>query len=167
MEQFAGGSPLKGAIVEQIPMTTDLPVNPATIDPSDRGERRAELEMTHKEAVEHVRGLLKDAGFGIATEFVPSKMVNEKVDAERDPYTVLGACSPAVADDALEETANEIGGLFSCNVAIWETEEGAQVVYHVSIMKVARLVGLAPNTAAWGKIIERTGSALDDVWERL
>lgn len=148
-------------------MPTDLPIDPDTIDPSDRGERRAELEMTHAKAVEHVRGLLKDAGFGIATEFVPSKMLNEKVDAGRDPYTVLGACNPAVADEALRETANEMGGLFPCNVAIWETEQGTQVVYHVSIMKVARLVGLAPNTAAWEAIIERTGSALDDVWERL
>lgn len=148
-------------------MTPDLPIDPATIDPSDRGERRAELEMAHEDAVEHVRGLLKDAGFGIATEFAPSEMLNETVDAGRDPYTVLGACNPAVADDALEETANEMGGLFPCNVVIWENEQGTQVVYHVSIMKIARLVGLAPNTPGWDTIIERTGSALDDVWETL
>jgi uncharacterized protein (DUF302 family) len=148
-------------------MSSELPVDPTAIDSEDRGERRAVLDMDHAAAVDHVRSALTDAGFGVATEFSPAEMLNEKVDAGRDPYTIIGACNPAVADDALTETGGEMGGLFPCNVAIWERADGKQVVFHVSIMKVARLVGLAPDTEAWEGIVERTGEYLDDAWAAL
>jgi uncharacterized protein (DUF302 family) len=60
-----------------------------------------------------------DAGFGVPVEFSPSEMLNEKVDREaqsasgsrtqsddagRDPYYVLGAYNPEVADRELDAT---------------------------------------------------------------
>lgn len=148
-------------------MTAALPIDPETIDSEDRGERRAVLEMDHDAAVDHVRETLVEVGFGVATEFSPAELLNEKIDANRAPYTIIGACNPAVADDALTATDGEMGGLFPCNVVIWEREDGTQEVFHVSIMKIARLVGLAPDTAAWQEIVDRTGEYLDEAWAAL
>jgi len=145
-------------------MSVEIPIDPETYDADDRGERRLVLEMDHEAAVERVREALTYAGFGIATEFTPSEMLNEAVDAGRDPYTIIGACNPGVADDALTETDGVMGGLFPCNFAIWAQEDGSQVVYHVSIMKLARLVGLAPNNDAWADIVERTGDYTEEAW---
>jgi uncharacterized protein (DUF302 family) len=74
--------------------------------------------MSHEAAIEHVREVVADAGFGVPVEFSPSGMLNEKVDAGRDPYHVLGACNPAVADRALDATDNGLGALMACNVVI-------------------------------------------------
>ncbi|WP_411965606.1 DUF302 domain-containing protein [Haloferax sp. YSMS24] len=134
-----------------------LPIDPTAIEPEDIGEEQVVLHMDHEAAIEHVREAFTDAGFGIATEFSPSEMLNEKVDAGRDPYYVLGACNPAMADRALDATDNKMGGLFPCNVVVWEEEPGKQVVYHLSIMRVARLIGIAPDDDVMADIIADTG----------
>ena len=135
-----------------------LPFDPATLDPEDIGEHRAVLEMDHDEAIEHVRGVFTDAGFGVPVEFSPSEMLNEKVDADRDPYYVLGACNPTMADRALDASDKKLGALFPCNVVVWEESPGRQVVYHVSIMKIARLSGVAPDDDAMADIVADTAN---------
>jgi uncharacterized protein (DUF302 family) len=143
-----------------------LPIDPTAVAAGDIGEQRATLEMAHEEAVEHVRETFSEAGFGVPVEFSPSDLLNEKVDADRDPYYVLGACNPEVADRALD-SALELGGLMPCNVVVWEEEPGVQTVYHVSIMRIARLVGMAPDDEAWADIIATTGEMVDEAFATL
>jgi len=138
-----------------------LPIDPAAIDPEDIGEEQATLEMDHEAAVEHVRESFTAAGFGVATEFSPSEMLNEKVDADRDPYYVLGACNPNMADRALD-VSKTMGGLFPCNVVVWEEEPGVQRVYHLSIMRVGRLLGLVPDEEPMAEIIADTGDLVEE-----
>jgi uncharacterized protein (DUF302 family) len=144
-----------------------LPIDPTRFDPDDIGEEQTTLEMDHKAAIEHVRTVFTEAGFGIATEFSPSELLNEKVDADRDPYYVLGACNPTVADRALDASENRLGALFPCNVVIWEEEPGTQRVYHVSIMRIARLVGMAPDDDAMADIIADTGELVEEAFRNL
>ncbi|RDI71243.1 DUF302 domain-containing protein [Halopelagius longus] len=144
-----------------------LPFDPDSLDSDDIGEKRATLHMDHEEAVEHVREAFTDAGFGVATEFSPSELLNEKVDADRDPYYVLGACNPQMADEVLDATDNRMGALFPCNVVVWQEEPGVQTVYHVSIMRIGRLTGVAPDDEAMAEIIEKTGELADEAYANL
>jgi uncharacterized protein (DUF302 family) len=123
--------------------------------------------MSHEDAIEHVRDVFTEAGFGVPVEFSPSEMLNEKVDAGRNPYYVLGACNPEVADRALDATDNKLGALMACNVVIWEEEPGKQVVYHVSIMRIARLVGMAPDNEEMADIVADTGELVDEAFTNL
>lgn len=147
-------------------MCMSLPIDPSRIDPADIGEEKQTLEMEHEEAIEHVRSVAENAGFGVPVEFSPSELLNEKVDADRDPYYVLGACNPAMADRALNETPKQ-GALFPCNFVIWEEEPGTQVVYHLSIMRIARLIGIAPDNEAWESIVADTGDLVDAFFDEL
>ena len=144
-----------------------LPIDPSQIDPEDIGEEQATLEMSHQDAIEHVRDVFTDAGFGVPVDFSPSEMLNEKVDAGRNPYYVLGACNPEVADRALDATDNKLGALMACNVVIWEEEPDKQVVYHVSIMRIARLVGMAPDNEEMADIVADTGELVDEAFANL
>ncbi len=144
-----------------------VPIDPTQIDPDDVGTKEATLEMDHEAAVEHVREVFTDAGFGIAVEFSASEMLNEKVDAGRDPYYVLGACNPTVADRALDATDKRMGALFPCNVVVWEEEPGRQRVYHVSIMRIARLAGMAPDDETMADIVADTGELVDEAFANL
>ncbi|MGB9986427.1 DUF302 domain-containing protein [Salarchaeum japonicum] len=144
-----------------------LPIDPSRIDPEDIGEETGTLHMSHEDAIEHVREAFSDAGFGFPAEFSPSDLLNEKVDADRDPYYVLGACNPAMADRALDANEGKIGGLFPCNVVVWQEEPGVQQVYHVSIMRIARLVGIAPDDEDWADIVADTGEYVDEAMANL
>ncbi len=144
----------------------DLKIDPTVLDHDDIGEKTANLEMEHEEAIEHVREVCENNGFGILVEFSPSGVLNKKVNADRDPYYVLGACNAEVADRALDQTI-KMGGLFPCNMVIWEEEPGVQTVYHLSIMKVARLLGIAPDNEKWEEIVEETGKNVEAVFEEL
>ena len=143
-----------------------LAFDPSEIAPDDIGEKQTTLEMDHESAIEHVRKTAESVGFGVPVEFSPSELLNEKVDADRDPYYVLGACNPGVADRALDETIKQ-GALFPCNFVIWEESPGVQRVYHLSIMKIARLVGVAPDNDAWEGIVEDTGEFVETFFEEL
>ena len=143
-----------------------LPIDPEELTREDIGERSVTLNMGHDEAVEHVRQTFEEAGFGIPVEFSPSELLREKIDADRDPYYVLGACNPRMADKALDVTKN-IGGLFPCNVIVWEEEPGFQQVYHVSIMKIARLSGMAPDNDEWEAIVGETSEMVEDAFSDL
>jgi uncharacterized protein (DUF302 family) len=143
-----------------------LPIDPTAIDPDEFGEKQAVLAMGHEEAIEHTREVFTDAGFGVAVEFSVSDLLAEKIGADRDPYYVLGACNPDVADRALDECM-ALGGLMPCNVVVWEEEPGRQRVYHVSIMKVARLLGMADDDAAWQDIVDETGEYVEEAFANL
>ena len=143
-----------------------LPFDPAELTSGDVGEKRATLEMDHEAAIEHVREAFTDAGFGVPVEFSPSELLNEKVDSDRNPYYVLGACNPNMADRALDETLEQ-GALFPCNFVIWEEEPGVQRVYHVSIMKIGRLVGIAPDSDEWASIVEDTGELVEAFFKQV
>ncbi len=144
-----------------------LPIDPTALDATDIGEKRVTLEMEHAEAIEHVRETFVDAGFGVPVEFSPSDLLNQKINANRDPYYVLGACNPEMADRALSASGNRIGAVFPCNVVIWENEPDEQIVYHVSIMRISRLLGIAPDDETWASIVAETGMMVDDAFERL
>jgi uncharacterized protein (DUF302 family) len=144
-----------------------LPIDPSQIDPDDIGEEQTTLEMGHEEAIEHVREAFTDAGFGIPVEFSVSEMLNEKVDAGRDPYHVLGACNPNMADRALDATDNRLGALMPCNVVVWEEAPGQQRVYHVSIMRIARLLGMSVDDDEMADIIADTGELVDEAFGNL
>ncbi|MBX0323336.1 DUF302 domain-containing protein [Halomicroarcula sp. F13] len=144
-----------------------LPIDPTALDAEDIGEKRATLEMAHEDAIEHVREVFTDAGFGVATEFSPSELLNEKIDADRDPYYVLGACNPNMADRALDASEKRIGALFPCNVVVWEEEPGVQAVYHISIMRAARLLGMAPDDEVMADIVADTGELVDEAFGNL
>jgi uncharacterized protein (DUF302 family) len=144
-----------------------LPIDPSVLTSEDIGEHRTTLHMEHEEAIEHVRGAFKQAGFGTAVEFSLSDLLHEKIGADRDPYYVLGACNPEVADRALDATDNKLGGLVPCNVVVWQVEPGVQEVYHVSIMRIARLVGMAPDDEEMADVVATTGEMVEEAWANL
>jgi len=144
-----------------------FPIDPTVVDPEDIGEKRATLEMSHDEAIEHVRETFEAAGFGVPVEFSVSGMLNEKIDAGRDPYYVLGACNPAMADRVLDASEGRVGALMPCNVVVWEEEPGVQTVYHVSIMRIGRLLGMAPDDDEMASIVADTGGMVEAAFDAL
>lgn len=80
----------------------------------------------YDDAVEQITAALKEEGFGILTEIDVKATLQKKIGAEYQRYVILGACSPALALQAL--TAEEgIGLLLPCNVVVHEKDGGSSV----------------------------------------
>jgi uncharacterized protein (DUF302 family) len=52
-------------------------------------------------------------------------------------------------------------------MVIWQAEPGVQRVYHVSIMKIARLLGMSTDDEELDDIIDETGKMVETVFEQL
>lgn len=81
----------------------------------------AETSLSFEEAVEKVRGLLQEAGYGVLSEIDVRAKLEEKLGVEREPYVILGACNPPLAQRGLDAEP-ELGALLPCNVIVYERE---------------------------------------------
>ena len=92
------------------------------------------------EAAERVRAELKAEGFGVLCEIDVQATLREKLGVEQEPYTILGACNPPLAHQALAAEP-ELGTLLPCNVVIYERDGET----HISAIDADRMLSIVDN----------------------
>ncbi len=85
------------------------------------------VDYSYEEALERVPEALKTEGFGVLTEIDVTATLKKKLDVDFRKYTILGACNPPLAHQAIS-TEIDIGLLLPCNVVVYEDDAGETVV---------------------------------------
>lgn len=103
-----------------------------------------QLNCSHDEAIARVTGALGDEGFGVLSRIDIHDKFREKLGIEFRPYTILGACNPALANLALS-AAPEIGLLLPCNVTVEAMEDSGTLVRIINARTMMDTAGFADD----------------------
>ncbi len=97
------------------------------------------VNCSFNETIEKVTEELSKEGFGVLTTIDVAATLKKKLDIDRKPYTILGACNPALANQAIN-CEPDIGLLLPCNVLVREEDDGSVTVAFMDPSAVLTLV---------------------------
>lgn len=103
---------------------------------------KVHLNTTFDEAITQVTDALKMQGFGVLTSIDMRATFKNKLDVDFRPYTILGACNPPLAHQAVT-TAPEVGLLLPCNVTVAQMDDGTVAVSFVDPVAMLSVVDVA------------------------
>lgn len=126
-----------------------------TAEPLINGMSRT-LDCSMAEAEERIRAALAAQGFGVLTEIDVAATLKAKIDVDRAPLKILGACNPVLANEVLQRD-DSLALMLPCNVVIDQTDDGVRVraIDPISVLPGDELSDLADQAAA------RLGAAIE------
>lgn len=90
--------------------------------------------------IENVKNALKEQGFGVVSEINMQKKLKDGTGKDVPKYTILGACNPNGAYQALQ-LEDHIGVMLPCNVIVRETSTGKVEVAAINPQKTMQSIG--------------------------
>jgi uncharacterized protein (DUF302 family) len=121
-----------------------------------------ELNISYEEALIKVQEALKEEGFGVLTTIDVQSTLKKKLDVDFRKYTILGACNPPYAFQALQNDL-DVGLFLPCNVIVYETDD---YNVYVSAINPLSVLGEIQNEKL-GIIAEAVSIKLQKVMENI
>ncbi len=112
-----------------------------------------------EDALARTREALKEEGFGVLTEIDIQATLKKKLDVSFNRYTILGACNPPFAYEALQKE-NKIGTMLPCNVIVQEVAPDSIEVAAINPLVSMQAVDNKGLKAIAGEVDEKLQKAL-------
>ncbi|HKK60902.1 MAG TPA: DUF302 domain-containing protein [Salinivirga sp.] len=120
------------------------------------------IKSDFNSAITKTQEALKNEGFGVLSEIKINEKLKEKLGVEFRKYTILGACNPPLAHEALQ-TENKIGTMLPCNVIVQEIGDNEVEVAAIDPFASMQVV----DNEELSKIAKEVKEKLDTVIENL
>jgi uncharacterized protein (DUF302 family) len=100
----------------------------------------ARLKVPFDDAIARAEAALKTEGFGVISRIDIQQTLKSKIDVDFRPYTILGACDPTLAHEALQ-LEDKVGLMLPCNVIVQQS--GSAEVEVAAIDPVASMQAIS------------------------
>lgn len=100
----------------------------------------AKLQVPFDDAIARTEAALKTEGFGVISRIDIQQTLKSKIDVDFRPYTILGACDPTLAHEALQ-LEDKVGLMLPCNVIVQQS--GSAEVEVAAIDPVASMQAIS------------------------
>lgn len=111
---------------------------------SDTFSINATVTGSHDDVVEKVTAALAAEGFGILTTIDVKATLKKKIDVDFRAYSILGACNPGLAHQALSARP-DVGLMLPCNVTVEENGGGNCTVRFIDPMAMMSFQSLGED----------------------
>lgn len=98
------------------------------------------LSTSFDDAVDRTTAALTDEGFGIITSVDLKETFKRKLGTDFRRYTILGACNPNLAFEALK-LEDKVGTMLPCNVIVQEVGPGKVEVAAIDPVASMQAIG--------------------------
>jgi uncharacterized protein (DUF302 family) len=119
------------------------------------------VDATFEETLTRVTEELKKEGFGVLTEIDVKETLKKKLNVDYKKYTILGACNPPLAHQALN-AESEIGVLLPCNICVYE-EGGKSVVSAIDPKRMFSVVERNDLSPIANAVSEKIHRVIDNI----
>lgn len=117
------------------------------------------LDLPMDKAIEQTEAALKTQGFGVLTRIDIAATLKEKIGADFHPYTILGACNPKLAHEALQ-VEDKVGLMLPCNVIVQQTADRKSEVAAIDPVASMQAIDNPELKEAAGKVRELLGKVI-------
>lgn len=117
------------------------------------------VDTDFETTIANVKTALKDQGFGIVSEINMQEKLKKGTGNEMPKYTILGACNPKGAYQALQ-LEDQIGVMLPCNVIVRETSVGKVEVAAINPERTMQSIGNPEMIPLAREISEKLKNAL-------
>lgn len=122
----------------------------------------AKLQVPFDDAIARAEAALKTEGFGVISRIDIQQTLKSKIDVDFRPYTILGACNPTLAHEALQ-LEDKVGLMLPCNVIVQQS--GSDEVEVAAIDPVASMQAITnPELVRAAAVVrEKLARAIDQL----
>ena len=122
------------------------------------------LKLPFAQAIERTEAALKEQGFGIISRIDLQAAFKEKIGVDFRPYTILGACNPKLAHEALQ-LEDKVGTMLPCNVVVQAKGEGETEVAAIDPVASMQAIDNADLKEAAKQVRDLLGKAIAQLQE--
>lgn len=120
----------------------------------------ARLKVPFDEAIARAEAALKTEGFGVISRIDIQQTLRSKIDVDFRPYTILGACNPTLAYEALQ-LEDKVGLMLPCNVIVQQSEPGEVEVAAIDPVASMQAISNPELVKAAEEVREKLTRAID------
>lgn len=119
----------------------------------------ATLQTPFEEAIKQTEAALKEEGFGVISRIDIQEALKTKIGVDFRPYTILGACNPALAHEALK-LEDKVGTMLPCNVVVQTRADGSSEVAAIDPVASMQAIENPQLVAAASEVRQRLSQAI-------
>lgn len=118
------------------------------------------------EAMDAAERALAAEGFGVISRIDIQATLKAKIGVDFRPYTILGACNPRLAHEALE-IEDKVGTMLPCNVVVQELAPGRTEIAAIDPVASMQAIDNPPLKEAAEEVRARLGRVVESLEREL